>query len=274
MSKKILVLGGTGKSGRRVAQRLQDLKIPIRLGSRDGQPAFNWDEPSNWHEVLNEIESVYITFQPDLAVPQAVEKIRLFTEIAKAKNVKQLVLLSGRGEKEAQACEQIIIHSGLDWTIIRASWFMQNFSENFLLDSILNNEVILPTIKALEPFVDVDDIADVVVAVLTNKKHGGKIYELTGSELLSFRSATSKIATQLSRPIAYTEMCIEDYVAALKSHQLPNDFIWLIKYLFTEVLDGRNESLSNDIETVLARKPTTFEEYVFKTERTGIWKAQ
>jgi uncharacterized protein YbjT (DUF2867 family) len=274
MNNTILVLGSTGKTGKRVAQRLQNLQRPLRLGSRNGQPSFNWDDPSNWQEVLAGIESVYITFQPDLAVPQAVERIKLFKEIAKASNVKKLVLLSGRGEKEAKACEQIIIQSGLDWTIIRASWFMQNFSENFLLDSILSNEVVLPTIKSQEPFVDADDIADVAVAVLTNKKHSHTIYELTGSELLSFEFATSQIATRLNKPIAYTEISITDYVATLKSYQLPDDYIWLIHYLFTEVLDGRNESVSNDIENILGRKPTTFKEYVSKTSKTGIWKVK
>ena len=274
MNNTILVLGSTGKTGKRVAERLQNLQIPIRLGSRNGQPSFNWDEPNNWQEVLTEIESVYITFQPDLAVPQAIKKIKQFTEVAKATNVKKLVLLSGRGEKEAQACEQVIIQSGLEWTIIRASWFMQNFSENFLLDSILGNEVVLPTIKTLEPFVDADDIADVAVTVLTDKKHSNKIYELTGAELLSFQSATSKIAKALNRPITYAEIGIDEYVSILKSYQLPDDFIWLIQYLFTEVLDGRNESLNNDIENILGRKPTTFDEYVSKTVKTGVWKTQ
>jgi uncharacterized protein YbjT (DUF2867 family) len=274
MSNTILVLGSTGKTGKRVVERLQHLQIPVLLGSRNASPPFNWDEPGNWHQVLSGVESVYITFQPDLAVPQAVEKIKLFTKTARAMAVKKLVLLSGRGEKEAQACEQIIIQSGLDWTIIRASWFMQNFSENFLLDGILSNEVILPTIKSLEPFVDADDIADVAVAVLTDKKHSQNIYELTGSELLSFQSVTFNIATALHRVITYTEISMDDYVAALKSYQLPADFIWLIQYLFTEVLDGRNEWVSSDIENILGRKPTTFNEYVIKTVKTGIWKAQ
>lgn len=274
MSNTILVLGSTGKTGKRVAERLHNLDLPVRLGSRNAHPPFNWDDTSNWQQVLKGIESVYITFQPDLAVPQSVKKIQLFAECAKEAGVKKLVLLSGRGEKEAQDCEQIIIQSGLDWTIIRASWFMQNFSENFLLDSILNNEVVLPTIKSLEPFVDADDIADVAVACLTDTKHSRKIYELTGSELMSFQSATSKIATALNRTISYTEISMEEYVAELKSYQLPDDFIWLIQYLFTEVLDGRNELVSNDIENILGRKPTTFDEYVIKTLKTGVWKVQ
>jgi uncharacterized protein YbjT (DUF2867 family) len=274
MNSKILVLGSTGKTGKRVAERLQNLQIPVRLGSRNANPAFNWDEPNTWPEVLTGIESIYVTFQPDLAVPQALEKIKLFTETAKLSAVKKIVLLSGRGEKEAQACEQIIIQSGLDYTILRTSWFMQNFSESFLLDSILGNKVVLPVIKALEPFVDADDIADVAVAVLTGNKHTNKIYEITGAELLSFESATAIIAAALNREITYVEISMDEYVAALKSYELPADFIWLIQYLFSEVLDGRNECLSNDIENILGRKPTTFNEYAIKTAKTGIWKTQ
>lgn len=275
MSNTILVLGSTGKTGKRVSEHLQNLQIPIRLGSRQVQPSFDWENYENWEVVFSNIKSVYITFQPDLAVPWAVGAISKLVEVVKTSGVEHLVLLSGRGEKEAQVCENVVINSGLEWTIIRASWFMQNFSENFLIDGILSNNVVLPTIKALEPFVDADDIADVVVEVLTNKvKHSNKIYELTGLELLSFNSVTSQIATALNRTINYTEISMDDYVAMLKSYQVPDDFIWLIQYLFTEVLDGRNESLSNDIENILNRKPTAFSEYVTKTAKTGIWKVQ
>jgi uncharacterized protein YbjT (DUF2867 family) len=272
MSKQILVLGSTGKTGKRVAARLQQLQVPTRLGSRNGVPSFNWDDPANWDAVLEDIESVYITFQPDLAVPQAVEKIHLFITAAKAAGVKKLVLLSGRGEKEAEACEQIIVQSGVDWTIIRASWFMQNFSESFLLDSILNNEVVLPIIKSLEPFVDADDIADVVVAVLTDDKHNHRIYELTGPELLSFETATAIIAEETKRLITYKAISMDDYVAILRSYDLPAGFTGLMQYLFTEVLDGRNESLTNDVAMILNREPTSFKAYVSKTIKTGIWK--
>lgn len=272
MEKKILVLGSNGKTGKRVSERLKNKNIPISLGSRNGTPSFDWNNTTNWNEVLEGIESVYITFQPDLAVPQAFEKIKLFSQTAKLANVKKLVLLSGRGEKEAQSCEQVIVESGLEWTVIRASWFMQNFSENFLLDSILNNELVLPIINATEPFVDADDIADVAVACLIDSDHNSKIYELTGPELLSFEKATKIISSKLNRAISYSEIPMENYKDALKSFQLPEDFIWLINYLFTEVLDGRNEYLSEDISLVLGRKPTTFDEYVIKTIKTGVWE--
>ena len=274
MSNKILVLGGTGKTGRRVVERLTAFKHPVTIGSRNATPAFDWENAANWSDVLKGINKVYITFQPDLAVPSALEAISKFVKIAKESAVQQLVLLSGRGEREAKVCENIVINSGINWTVIRASWFMQNFSENFLLDSILSNEVVLPVIKALEPFVDADDIADVVVAALTDSKHSHKIYELTGAELLSFETATAIIAKSSNRKINYNEISIDEYIAMLKSYQIPDDFIWLIQYLFSEVLDGRNESLTNDIKNILGRKPTTFNEYAIKTANTGIWRTQ
>jgi uncharacterized protein YbjT (DUF2867 family) len=271
MSNKILVLGGTGKTGRRVVERLTAMKLPVAIGSRNTLPAFDWENSATWTEVLHDINKVYITFQPDLAIPSAVETITEFVKTAKESGVQHLVLLSGRGEKEAQLCENIVINSGLDWTIIRASWFMQNFSEGFFLDSILANEMVLPKTNSKEPFINVDDIADVVVSALVNDIHSKKIYELTGPELLTFENAVSKIAGVKKQNILYQEVSIDEYVEMLRSYQLPEDSIWLIKYLFTEVLDGRNESVTNDIEKVLGRKAKDFDNYVVETLETGIW---
>lgn len=214
---------------------------------------------------------MYITFQPDLAVPGSMEVITAFVTEAKKAAVSQLVLLSGRGETEAQHCEEIVMRSGIAWTIVRASWFMQNFSESFILDSILAGQVILPVIHAKEPFVDADDIADVVVASLLDEKHSGKVYELTGPELLTYSDAVAAIAQKTGRQIGYQEISMEEYIAMMKQYQVPEDIIWLISYLFTEVLDGRNESVTHDIESVLKRKATSFTEYIEKTALSGAW---
>ncbi|HKO80091.1 MAG TPA: NmrA family NAD(P)-binding protein, partial [Chitinophagaceae bacterium] len=197
--------------------------------------------------------------------------IESFTEAAKKAGVQKLVLLSGRGEEEAQLCEKIVINSGLEWGIVRASWFMQNFSEGFFLDSILSGHAILPKGSAPEPFVDADDIADMAVKALTDDKHSKKLYELTGPELLTFKEIFSAVSTALDRPIIYEEVSMEEYVELLKKYKVPDEYIWLIKYLFTEVFDGRNESIVNDIENVLGRKPTSFKAYIEKTKKTGIW---
>lgn len=272
MESKILVLGATGKTGKRVAQKLQKSGLPIREGSRNGDPSFDWEKPENWSNILSNVQMTYITFQPDLAVPGAVNKIQTFVEVARQSGVQKLVLLSGRGEKEAQACENIVIDSGLSWTIVRASWFMQNFSEHFFLDAVLAGHLVVPKTVALEPFVDVDDIAEVVVETLVNDEHNENIYELTGPELLSFKDTTQMIGSAIDRPITYQEVSMDEYVNMLREYRVPEDTIWLIKYLFTEVLDGRNESLTDGVGKVLGREPTSFKEYIAKTKSTGAWE--
>ncbi len=271
MSNNTLVIGGTGKTGKRVAENLKTLGIPVRIGSRQASIPFDWNNSLTWENALEGMQKVYITFQPDLAVPGSADAVRSLAETAKKTGVQKLVLLSGRGEKEAEVCENVIIESGIDWTIVRASWFMQNFSENFLLDSVLSGHVILPEVTALEPFVDANDIAEVVVETLTNATYSGKTLDLTGPELLSFEKAVASISKAINRPITFQEVSIEKYLSILKTYQLPEDFIWLIQYLFTEVLDGRNESLTSDIEKVLYRRATSFNDYILKTAATGVW---
>ena len=269
--KTILILGGTGKTGRRVAQRLTRLGKSIRIGSRNENPAFDWEKPDTWEDALKGINTAYITFQPDLAVPSAVPIIESFTALAVKSGVQKMVLLSGRGEKEAQKCEQIVMNSGADWTIVRSDWFNQNFSESFFLDPIKAGYVALPRAEALIPFVDNDDIADVVVEALLDDKHIGQIYELTGPHLLTFKEVTAEISKVTGRDIQFHSISMEEYTSMLREFQVPEDFIWLVKYLFTEVLDGRNSTITNDIEKVLGRKAKDFTNYARETVTTGVW---
>ena len=154
----ILVIGGTGKTGRRVVERLKTRDIPVRIGSRTGEPPFDWENPETWAGALDGMDMVYITFQPDLAVPGALKAIEGFTSQAVKSGIQKMVLLSGKGEKEAELCEQVVMNAGIDWTIVRASWFNQNFSESFFLDPILAGHVALPRGEALVPYVDADEM--------------------------------------------------------------------------------------------------------------------
>ena len=272
MKQNILVIGGTGKTGRRIVKLLNAQGHTVRIGSRSGKPAFDWHDPDHWPKAVEGMDAIYITYQPDLAVPGALEAIEMLVKVAKRFSVKKLVLLSGKGEKEAQLCEQVVIHSGLDYTIVRANWFNQNFSENFLVEGILAGHVALPFANMKIPFVDANDIAEVAVKALTEDKHDGQIYELTGSEGLTFKEATEVIAKATGRTIAFTPMTSEADVDVLKAHQLPDDFVWLIEYLFTEVLGNpSNSEIAHDIEKVLGRKPIRFESYVEETVKTGVW---
>ncbi|HEV7973715.1 NAD(P)H-binding protein [Amycolatopsis sp.] len=270
----ILILGGTGKTGGRIARRLTARNVPVRIGSRSGQPPFDWQDRSTWAAVLHGVKAVYVSFYPDLAVPGAAEAVGTFTKLAVERGVERLVLLSGRGEEEAQKSEQLVRNAGVDWTILRASWFAQNFSESFLLDGVLAGEIALPIGDVREPFVDADDIADVAVAALTEPGHAGELYELTGPRLLTFGEATAEIAAASNKAVTYQRVSAEDYTATLVQYELPADDIALFTYLFTEVLDGRNSSLTNGVQRALGRPARDFREYAESAAATGVWAGQ
>ncbi|MEM7549546.1 MAG: NmrA family NAD(P)-binding protein [Bacteroidota bacterium] len=269
----ILVTGGNGKTGRKVAAHLTERGYSVRIGSRNGSPAFDWNNPDTWPAALEGMDIVYISYQPDLAVPAALKTIKAFTALAVEKGVSHLVILSGRGEKEAQECEEVVMNSGVNWTVLRCDWFFQNFSESFFLDPILGGHVSLPQSDTKIPFIDTDDIAEVAVHSIVNKQYG-TIHELTGSELLTFEEVTSIVSEVTGRPITYQSISLEAYVAMLKEFQIPEDYIWLINYLFTNVLDGRNSSTTDGVEKALGRKPKTFREYAVETAKTGVWNAE
>jgi uncharacterized protein YbjT (DUF2867 family) len=272
-SRTTLVLGGTGKTGRRVAERLRARGLAVRLGSRAGTPPFDWEAPGTWPAVLQNAGAAYISYYPDIAVPGAADTIRSFTNLAVASGVSRLVLLSGRGEVEAQRSEQVVRDAGAEWTIVRASWFSQNFSESFLLEPVLSGEVVLPAGAVGEPFVDADDIADVVVAALTEDRHSGQVYELTGPRLLTFAGAVAEIARATHREIRYVQVPIDVYVSMLEGVGVPPAFTSIISYLFTEVLDGRNALVADGVTRALGRPARDFTDYARETAATGVWNA-
>jgi uncharacterized protein YbjT (DUF2867 family) len=270
--KPVLIIGGTGKTGRRVAERLTARGIPVRIGSRSGMPPFDWSDKSTWHAALEGAESAYIAYYPDLATPGAAEDIGLLANLALELGVSRLVLLSGRGEEGAQRSEQVLQHSGADWTILRVSWFNQNFSESFLLDSIAGGTLALPVGDVTEPFIDAEDIADAAVAVLTDSKHIGQVYELTGPRSLTFPEVMEIIAQASGRNIDYVRISTEDFIAGLEQENLPEDFTNLLIELFTHVLDGRNSAVTDGMRRVLGRDPRDFSQYAIETAATGIWR--
>jgi uncharacterized protein YbjT (DUF2867 family) len=266
-----LVIGGTGKTGRRVVERLADLKVPTRIGSRSSETPFDWEDESTWGPALEGVKSAYVTYFPDLAVPAAPTAIRAFSKLAVDSGVEHLVLLSGRGEEEAQLCERIVQESGTDWTIVRASWFNQNFSEAFLLEPLVGGLLALPAGAVLEPFVDTDDIADVVVAALTGDGHYGQLYEVTGPRLMTFAEAVTDIAEATGRDLSYVEISNEQFVSQMQEHHVPSEVIGLTSYLFETVLDGRNSQVTDGVQRALGRQPRDFVEYARNTAATGIW---
>jgi uncharacterized protein YbjT (DUF2867 family) len=269
----ILVTGSTGKTGRRIVGRLRALGRPFRSGSRSARPSFDWEDRETWDDALAEVTAAYVCYYPDVAAPGASETIQAFVEHAANCGVRRLVLLSGRGEPEAQRCEEIVRASGLEWTVLRASWFAQNFSEHFLLEPVLGGEVALPAGDVGEPFIDAEDIADAAVAALTQPGHSGQLYELTGPRLLTFAEAVAEIGRASGRVIRYVRIPVEDYAASLRDAKVPDEVVEALTYLFAEVLDGRNASVADGVQRALGRAPRDFRAYAEATAAAGIWDA-
>ncbi|MFJ2500330.1 NmrA family NAD(P)-binding protein [Streptomyces sp. NPDC087539] len=262
-----LVIGGTGKTGRRVAERLTAQGLPVRVGSRSGEPPFVWEDPDTWEAAVEGVGAVYVTYYPDLGFPGAAEAVGAFSELAVKKGARRLVLLSGRGEQGAVVSENRLKESGADWTVVRASWFNQNFDESFFLAPVLSGELALPTADAVEPFVDADDIADVVVAALTDDRHIGRTYELSGPRSLSFREVAAELSKATGREIAYLPVTLDEYRGFLRENGLPVEFA----ELFGLILDGRNARVVNGVEEVLGRRPRDFSDFAKDAAATGVW---
>jgi uncharacterized protein YbjT (DUF2867 family) len=215
--------------------------------------------------------AAYVVYYPDLAFPGAAETVASFFDFALQHAVRRLVLLSGRGEEEAQASERALQSSGADWTILQSTWLSQNFSEHFLYEPVLEGVIALPAGDVAEPFVDAEDIADVAVAALTDDRHIGQVYELTGPRLLTFADAAHDIAKATGRDISYVSITPEEYKTAAVAAGVPAEEIEPLTDLFTTVLDGRNARLADGVQRALGREPRDFREYARATAATGAW---
>lgn len=269
----VLIVGGGGKTGTRVNTRLNARGIATRPVSRSTAIPFDWSKPEIWSAALDGVSKAYVTYQPDLAVAGAAEAIAELSHLACKKGMQRIVLLSGRGEPGAQRAEAALQASGVRWTNVRASWFNQNFSEGYLRDGVLAGEIALPAGAVPEPFIDADDIADVVVAALTDERHANKLYEVTGPRALTFAEAVGEIAAAIGRPIRYTQISPQEFAAGMQQAGVPDAVVALLDELFTVVLDGRNSQTMHGVPDALGRPARDFSDYARNTAATGVWRA-
>lgn len=267
-----LLVGGTGKTGRRVRDRLQQRGERVRSLSR---PAFDWSSPQTWSSVAGGADAVYLTVAPDVAFPGAPEAALEVTRRVLDAGARRVVLLSGRGEPEAQRAEQmfagLVADREADWAVVRCAFFMQNFSEGFLADALAAGELAFPADAVREPFVDTEDIADVVTGLLLGDVPAGRVYELTGPRLLSFGEATAIIGEAAGRHLTYTPVTVEAFVGELVGAGLPEPDAVGLGDLFAHVLDGHNEHLSDGVQQALGRPARSFEDYARRSADASAW---
>jgi uncharacterized protein YbjT (DUF2867 family) len=219
------------------------------------------------------VRSAYLCYSPDVAAPGAADTIGDLAALAVRRGVRRLVLLSGRGDVEARRAELAVQRSGAAWTVVRSSWFAQNFSEGMFGPAVLRGEVALPVDGVPEPFVDVDDVAEVATAALTGDGHDGQVYELTGPRLLTFADAVGEVARASGRAVRFRTITVRELEAGLAAQGVPAPVIDLTRHLFTDVLDGRNASMADGVRRALGREPRDFTDYARATAAAGAWDA-
>jgi uncharacterized protein YbjT (DUF2867 family) len=271
----ILIVGGAGKTGRRITRRLRAAGRAVRTASRTGGDiAFDLADPATWAPALEGVKAAYVV-EPDLRASG--DRIPRFVAEAVAAGVRRLVLLSAGGVGEAddrhplKTAEQSVRASGLDWTILRPDWFSQNFSEGPWLPGVLAGTLSLPAGEGRTPFIDAEDIAEVAAAALTEDRHRGRIYQLTGPRAISFGEAADLIGKVTGRTIRYTDVAPEAHIESQVANGIPPDIARLLTGIFVAIRDGSATDPTNGVERALGRPARPFEDYVTETAAAGLW---
>ncbi|TCP51959.1 uncharacterized protein YbjT (DUF2867 family) [Tamaricihabitans halophyticus] len=267
----ILLTGGTGRTGRRIADRLRAEGHSVRIAGRTTSPRFDWNESTTWAPHLAGATAVYLCFSPDLALPGADRIVAEFSAAAAAAGVSRLVLLSGRGEDGAKRCEDIALAEEFDTTVLRCAWFAQNFSEHFLAEAVVRGHIELPVTSVAEPFVDLDDVADIAARALTTDRYADEVLELTGPRALTFAEATAVLGGALGRNVTFETVSTERFVDGLVHNGMHRAEAEAIDWLFAEVLDGRNQATTDAVQRVLGRPARSFEDFAKRSAHAGIW---
>ncbi|MFE5814606.1 NAD(P)H-binding protein [Streptomyces sp. NPDC056479] len=268
----VVVTGASGRTGSRVAEAARAAGLTVRAASR--AQGFDWEDPTTWAQTLRGADAAYLMYPSDVGSPAAAEGVGALAREAVGLGVRRLVLLSARGEDQALPTEEALKSSGADWTVVRATWFAQNFSEGPLVEGMVHGELVFPAGEVKEPFVDVRDIADVVTAVLTSgDRHVGRTVELTGPRLLSWREAVAEISAATGGTITYTPVPTRSYGEALAGFGVPPEEVELLVEVFETLMDGRNAHVTDDVRQVLGREPRDFTDFVREAAAAGVWKA-
>lgn len=269
----VVVTGASGRTGSRVARAAEAAGLTVRAASR--ATGFDWWDRSTWAGTLRGADAAYLAHPSDVGAPGAAEAVGALAREAVGLGVRRLVLLSARGEDQALPTEEALRASGADWTVVRAAWFAQNFSEGPLVAELRESGgLVFPADGVREPFLDVRDIADVVVAALTSgDRYAGRTLTLSGARLLTFGEAVAEIAAATGRPLTYRAVSTRDYGEALVGFGVPREEVAGMTAIFDTLLDGRNAHLSDGVREVLGRAPRDFGDFVREEAAAGTWKA-
>jgi uncharacterized protein YbjT (DUF2867 family) len=265
-----LVLGGTGKTGSRVASRLRSRGLPVRTAARSGADAhFDWDDPETYAPALHGAKRVYLVgpvMRTDFA-----DQVSVFLDQAEAAGARHVTYLSAHGtgsappETAMRRVElDLLARPGLTCAILRPAWFMQNFSETFLKPA--DGAIVVPAGDGAEAFIDAEDIAAAAAATLADPQaHAGAQYALTGPEALTIAEAARIISDVSGQAIDYTDIDRDEWVAAAVAGGVPAGYGAVLRMLTETIASGHGSRPNSDVEKATGAAPTSFADFARRT---------
>ncbi|MBA3869201.1 MAG: SDR family oxidoreductase [Anaerolineae bacterium] len=286
MNPQILITGAPGNVGSEVVRVLQAESIPFRVGARDTHKArqllgdnieitrFDFLDPETYIAIFAGIERLFLVRPPALSNVQ--RDIAPAIQAAIKMGVKQIVFLSLQGvEKNSivphHKIEQMILASGVHYTFLRASFFMQNLSSTQAAEIRDEGEIALPVGKAKTSFIDVRDIAAVAVRALTVGYDEDHKYTLTGKEALDYFQVSDKLSSVLSRTIRYTNPSVFHFLWKQLASGRKLGYTLVVAALYTLTRLGNAKEITHDVETVLGRPAISFDR--FAQDYRHCWQA-
>jgi uncharacterized protein YbjT (DUF2867 family) len=265
-----LVLGATGKTGSRVASRLEGLGQEVRRAARhDAAVRFDWDDEATHRPAVRGASSVYLV-APVLRTRFA-PQVSAFLDLAEAEGVRHVTFLSAYGMEHAppevalRAVElDLARRAGLTYSIVRPAWFMQNFSETFLKP--VDGVITVPTGGGAEAFVDAEDIAAVAAATLANPDaHAGAQYAPTGPDALTVSDAADLIADLTGQPTKHNDIDRSAWIDGAVAAGVPAAYGEVLRTLTETVASGHGSRPNNDVQNVTGRPPISFAAFARRT---------
>jgi uncharacterized protein YbjT (DUF2867 family) len=272
---QVLVLGATGKTGSRVAERLSAHEVSVRTAARSEADArFDWDNQATWEQTLRGATGLYLV-SPILRIDFA-GLVGRFLDQAERAGVRHVTYLSAYGMEHAPAAValravelDLAARGSLASTVIRPAWFMEDFSETFLQP--VNDEIVVPAGNGTEAFVSVEDIAAVAAVTLTEPEtHAGRTYAPTGPQALTIAEAAAMISAAAGRTITYRDTDREQWIAAMVSTGIPAEYAAVLRPLTATVASGNGARPNGDVLEVTGTAPVTFAEFAART--APAWK--
>jgi uncharacterized protein YbjT (DUF2867 family) len=267
-----LILGGTGKVGRRLAPSLTRAGHVARAASRHGSTRFDWRDAATWPRALAGTDGLFIV-GPGSAADWS-PRLASLLSMARSSGATHAVLLSARGSEllpggAVATAERALQEGPLPWTILRPAHFAQNFTEAMFAP--VGGLITAPVGTGAAPFIDVSDIADVAAAVLTSYAWDGATLDLSGPEAVTFAEAATILAAESGTPVRFADESDASHVARLRASGTPEGYTQWRMALLGGIRRGADAYLSDGVQAVLGRPPTGFREWARREAPTAAW---